>query len=256
AHVPSHVPVPHHGVIPDQTALTETETETETETAAAIGETETPTLSLRPTAIGTATTARARTIGGVAMATGEIEIGIGIGIGIVHRGTGATTGEGSLAAEGARNEGGEEGEGEEGKEEKEAPNFALSGKLAAETNTYKGVVLKYSEPAEARKPTKKWRLYVFKGNEQIADIAVDHPSCSKQHSVLQFRQVPETDEATGQTRRLVKPFIIDLESTNGTWLNGDRIPESRYVELRPKDVIKFGSSTREYVLLHDDAVKQ
>ena len=47
------------------------------------------------------------------------------------------------------------------------PNFELSGKLAAETNTFNGVVLKYHEPPEAKLPTKKWRLYVFKGDQQI-----------------------------------------------------------------------------------------
>jgi hypothetical protein len=29
--------------------------------------------------------------------------------------------------------------------------------------------LKYVEPAEAREPTKKWRLYVFKGDKQIGN---------------------------------------------------------------------------------------
>jgi smad nuclear-interacting protein 1 len=32
-----------------------------------------------------------------------------------------------------------------------------------------GVVLKYHEPPEARKPTKNWRLYVFKGKEQVGE---------------------------------------------------------------------------------------
>lgn len=56
---------------------------------------------------------------------------------------------------------------EEEEEEKEAPNFGLSGKLAAETNTVNGVELKYVEPPEAAKPKQHWRLYVFKGSEQI-----------------------------------------------------------------------------------------
>jgi smad nuclear-interacting protein 1 len=47
------------------------------------------------------------------------------------------------------------------------PNFERSGKLAAETNTFRGVVLKYHEPPEARKPAKTWRLYVFKDKEQV-----------------------------------------------------------------------------------------
>lgn len=83
-------------------------------------------------------------------------------------------------------------------------------------------VLKYNEPPEARKPVIGWRLYVFKDAEQVgastfipnylvdcidevlellhihrqsaylvgrdrlvADIAIEHPSCSKQHAVFQ-----------------------------------------------------------------------
>lgn len=49
------------------------------------------------------------------------------------------------------------------------PNFAPSGALAAETNTFQGVVLKYNEPPEARKPVRSWRLYVFKGKEQVGE---------------------------------------------------------------------------------------
>ncbi|KAI8089320.1 SMAD/FHA domain-containing protein, partial [Halteromyces radiatus] len=149
--------------------------------------------------------------------------------------------------------------------EPEGPNYGLSGKLAAETNTVNGVELKYNEPGEAAKPKQHWRFYVFKGSEQIdllhvhrqsafligrdravVDIPVDHPSCSKQHAVLQYRLVSD------QGQQIVKPFIIDLESTNGTFINGDKIPSSRYVELKLKDVVTFGQSTREYVLLHAD----
>ena len=49
--------------------------------------------------------------------------------------------------------------------EKEKPNFGLSGALLKDTNTYKGVVIKYSEPIEARKPKRRWRWYVFKGEQ-------------------------------------------------------------------------------------------
>lgn len=159
---------------------------------------------------------------------------------------------------------------------KAQPNFAPSGLLAAETNTVRAAngdstVLKYNEPPEARKPVLGWRLYVFKGSEQVellhihrqsayllgrdrlvADIAVDHPSCSKQHAAIQYRYIQEKDEF-GSVKPVIKPFIIDLESTNGTHVNGEAIPTSRYYELKAGDVIKFGLSTREYVLLHDEA---
>ncbi|KAH9950600.1 SMAD/FHA domain-containing protein [Amylocystis lapponica] len=164
-----------------------------------------------------------------------------------------------------------------GEEDKAKPNFAPSGLLAAATKTVKhgdgtSTVLKYHEPPEARKPVVGWRLYVFKGKDQvdllhiqrqsayligrdraIADLAIDHPSCSKQHAVIQYRQVHEKNEL-GDVKNVIKPFIIDLESTNGTHVNDEAIPVSRYYELKPGDVIKFGESMREYVILHDEAV--
>ncbi|KAJ3257410.1 hypothetical protein HDU77_002716 [Chytriomyces hyalinus] len=152
------------------------------------------------------------------------------------------------------------------KKPKEAPNFGVSGALTAEANTFKGVVLKYAEPPEARKPSVKYRLYAFKGRDQIdmvpvsrqsaylfgrerlvADIPVDHPSASKQHAVLQFRSV--TDKESG--RRIVKPYLIDLDSANGTSLNGEKMAPSRYYELTTTDVIKFGFSSRDYVLMDE-----
>ncbi len=215
--------------------------------------------------------------------------------------------------------------------------------LAKESNQVKGVALKYHEPPEARKPTQNWRLYVFKGDEQVgeyasamrrnymdgrphiscavvhlrrrhrgcacayalispassicfcaasanpdlihvyrqscflvgrdavvADIHVQHPSCSKQHAVLQFRSISRRNQY-GDVASEVKPFIIDLDSTNGTYVNGEEVPKSRYYELRVNDgeweevgrvrlpgltpVLKFGTSAREYVLLHEDAGK-
>ncbi|THH30721.1 hypothetical protein EUX98_g3456 [Antrodiella citrinella] len=145
-----------------------------------------------------------------------------------------------------------------------------------ETKTVKNVdgtktVLKYHEPPEARKPLVGWRLYVFKDDNQsdllhihrqsaylfgrdktVVDIVLEHPSCSKQHAVIQFRHTQEKNEY-GEVKSAVKPYIIDLESTNGTHVNGEAIPTSRYYELQLSDVIKFGESAREYVLLSEDA---
>ncbi|NXN99052.1 SNIP1 protein, partial [Rhinopomastus cyanomelas] len=156
---------------------------------------------------------------------------------------------------------------------KEKPSFELSGALLEDTNTFRGVVIKYSEPPEARIPKKRWRLYPFKNDEflpvmyihrqsayllgrhrRIADIPIDHPSCSKQHAVLQYRLVEYT-RADGTVGRRVRPYIIDLGSGNGTFLNNQRIEPQRYYELKEKDVLKFGFSSREYVLLHESSDK-
>ena len=165
--------------------------------------------------------------------------------------------------------------GSESEEEVEAPNFGLSGLLTKDTNQVNGVELKYSEPQEARKPSKKWLFIPFKGDEalpkisvskksaylfgrdrNISDIPTDHPSCSSQHAVLQFRSVPEIDDVGCKTgRNVVKPYLMDLESTNGTLLNGKKIDPARYYELRLKDMLQFGFSTREYVFLYEEVVK-
>ncbi|XP_074539804.1 smad nuclear-interacting protein 1 [Halichoeres trimaculatus] len=153
--------------------------------------------------------------------------------------------------------------------EKEQPNFGLSGALTEDTNTFRGVVIKYNEPPEARIPKRRWRLYPFKNDEplpvmyihrqsayllgrqrKIADIPIDHPSCSKQHAVFQYRLV-EFTRGDGTSGRRVRPYIIDLGSGNGTYLNNQRIESQRYYELKEKDVLKFGFSSREYVLLHE-----
>jgi smad nuclear-interacting protein 1 len=163
-------------------------------------------------------------------------------------------------------------EDEEGKEEKKKPDFGLSGALVGSSSVhgggggtmYKGVVLKFQEPPEARTPNTLWRLYVFKDekqidtlhiskqsayligrNEEIADIYLSHASISSQHAVLQYRALPNKD--TGNLS--CQPYLLDLESTNGSFINGVRIEAARYYQLKKGDVIKFGSSTREYVLL-------
>lgn len=170
------------------------------------------------------------------------------------------------------------------------PNFGLSGVLAEDTetgNVYKGVVLKFKEPPEARAPNTQWRFYVFKPkpkgsgdsknsgddknnlvetlhiskqsayllgrNAEIADIPLLHPSLSSQHAVLQYRAVPVPSDKIGAPPRLsCQPYIMDLESTNGTFLNGVRVDAARYYQLKRGDLLTFGASTREYVLLTEN----
>ena len=151
-------------------------------------------------------------------------------------------------------------------------NFGVTGALAKDErtgNVYNGVVLKWSEPLDAAMPNKNWRFYVFKDNEivetlylhrqsaylagketKVADIVLAHPSCSRQHAVIQFRAVQR--EIDGRITRVTLPYIMDLASVHKTYLNGTEIEDSRYYELREKDLLKFGGSSREYVLMVAD----
>lgn len=159
------------------------------------------------------------------------------------------------------------------------PDFGLSGALAKDErtgNVSNGVVLKFTEPFEAAKPDKKWRFYVYRGEElvetlhihrrscflvgrddRIADVPTLHPSCSLQHAVVQFREIEKKEMEDGErvVKTFIKPYIMDLKSTHGTFVNGTRIEDSRYYELLEGDVLKFGGSSREYVLLHDQSGK-
>lgn len=156
-------------------------------------------------------------------------------------------------------------------QKKELADFGLSGALATDSrtgNTYNGVLLKFSEPPEARTPNTRWRFYVFRdgknietlhvskqsaylfGREKkIADIFVEHPSLSRQHCVLQFRAIPEKDDVTVVR---CKPYLMDLGTANGTFINGTRLEDAKYYELKKKDTITLGTSTREYVLLTEN----
>jgi smad nuclear-interacting protein 1 len=159
--------------------------------------------------------------------------------------------------------------------DKEKPNFKPTGLLAKAANRVQGtkISLKYNEPPEARKspPSRPWRIFVFKGpdvvdtieiwrkscwllgrSQEVVDYVLEHPSSSGQHAVIQFRYIQKTieDEFGVKSKRgSVKPYIIDLESSNGTELNGESVEASRYFELRDKDILKFAGSEREYVVM-------
>ena len=59
---------------------------------------------------------------------------------------------------------------------KAQPNFGTTGKLAEASNMVNGVSLKWVEPSDAMKPTKRWRLYVFKGKEALEPYHIHRQS--------------------------------------------------------------------------------
>lgn len=149
--------------------------------------------------------------------------------------------------------------------EKEKPNFKPSGLLAKESNSVQGVQLKYTEPEDAAPPPTEaeYYLYVLKNEEQatkpvdlttksnyligrdakLVDILTADPSCSKQHAVIQYRWLVVDGVRTAT------PYLIDLRSQNQTYLNGERIPSSRFIELKNEDVLKFGDDDTDYVFI-------
>ena len=67
------------------------------------------------------------------------------------------------------------------------------------------------------------------GREYDNNIVIDSKLASRHHCVIQ-----KIKEAY---------FLKDENSTNGTFLNGQRIPADKYVLLHPGDKLTIGSST-------------
>ncbi|AMD22759.1 HHL011Wp [Eremothecium sinecaudum] len=66
----------------------------------------------------------------------------------------------------------------------------------------------------------------------VADIGLPEEAISKQHAVIQFRE---------KDNHLV-PYVMDLNSSNGTLLNGTVLPSARYIQLWGGDVLEFSEN--------------
>ena len=73
---------------------------------------------------------------------------------------------------------------------------------------------------ELRRPCTFIQASYLIGDRRVSDIILSHNSCSKQHAVLVFRNVEVTDTGNGSVRRVNRPYLLDLKSTNKTFLNG------------------------------------
>lgn len=133
---------------------------------------------------------------------------------------------------------------------------------------------KYSPPEDACIPDSNCKIHLFKYNEEtkeqteiplinyksffifgrddsLADIIIspreDGDLISKRHAVLQFRKFSNNE---------VKLYLLDLKSTNGTFLNDEKteLPTNRFIELRNKDTFRLGdyNSILEFILITDN----
>lgn len=93
------------------------------------------------------------------------------------------------------------------------------------------------------------RSYYVVGRLPVCDVSLEHPSISRYHAVIQYRSRPEEDESTGGDAGF---YVQDLGSTHGTVVNKNKIPPKTYIRLRVGHVLKFGGSTRLFILQVND----
>lgn len=86
------------------------------------------------------------------------------------------------------------------------------------------------------------RGYFVVGRLPVCDVSLEHPSISRYHAVIQYRG---EGESIGEERGF---YVHDLGSTHGTVVNKNKIPPKTYIRLRVGHVLKFGGSTRLFIL--------
>ncbi|KAI4494061.1 hypothetical protein M0802_009328 [Mischocyttarus mexicanus] len=137
-------------------------------------------------------------------------------------------------------------------------------KKVKHSKTHKTSTLKYDEPSWSGKPKDEYKLEVLKSGVIIetidltkksyyvvgrlpkCDISLAHPTISRFHAIFQYREIEDENNSKGL-------YIYDLESTHGTYWNGNRIPPNAYVRLLDSHIIKFGFSLRKFIVqaLHE-----
>ncbi|KAK7153406.1 hypothetical protein R3I93_011346 [Phoxinus phoxinus] len=89
------------------------------------------------------------------------------------------------------------------------------------------------------------RSYFVVGRLPVCDVSLEHPSISRYHAVVQYRGTAGQDGGVGEDTGF---YAYDLGSTHGTFVNKNKIPPKTYIRLRVGHVLKFGGSTRLFIL--------
>ena len=94
-------------------------------------------------------------------------------------------------------------------------------------------------------------FHVF-GRLPACDVQLEHPSVSRYHAVLQYRQASSDDTGDDQVTSTGSSeegfFVYDLGSTHGTYINKRRVQGRCYCRLRLGQMVKFGGSSRLFLL--------
>jgi len=72
--------------------------------------------------------------------------------------------------------------------------------------------------------------------EDLCDVHIDNPMVSRKHAVLQAKK---------DDHHL---YLMDLGSQHGTFVNKTKMPAHTYKKLEPFDGLKFGVSSRVFIL--------
>ncbi|XP_062321627.1 protein phosphatase 1, regulatory subunit 8b isoform X1 [Osmerus eperlanus] len=80
------------------------------------------------------------------------------------------------------------------------------------------------------------KYYLFGRNPDMCDFTIDHQSCSRAHAALVYH------------KHLKRVFLIDLNSTHGTFLGHIRLEPHKPQQVPIDSTMSFGASTRTYTI--------
>lgn len=130
-----------------------------------------------------------------------------------------------------------------------------------QTHSYSFEVLKSGQIVDNVRDLQS-RAFWSMGKLLDNNIIMAHPTISRYHAVLQYRPSvatgntssdsdsdDETDKATDEKPKVEQGwYLYDLGSTHGSFVNKMRVPPKTYIRIRVGYMLKFGASTRNYIL--------
>ena len=93
------------------------------------------------------------------------------------------------------------------------------------------------------------RAYTVFGRAPDSDVILENPTISRYHAIVQYKSEFEHGQAAGL-------YLYDCGSTHGTFINKKRIEPKIYVRIKIGHLIKFGQSTRLYIVQGDSAIEE
>ncbi len=126
----------------------------------------------------------------------------------------------------------------------------------------------YRPPLDSCSPTEVWRLFPFDrsstshsplylssqpyyliGSAPSCDLILPFSSISPYHAVLQYR-------SDSSNSSIVRLYLLDLNSSGGSFIGRQPIETAKFVQLLDKDIISFGECEREFVVMNEQNVRK
>ena len=93
------------------------------------------------------------------------------------------------------------------------------------------------------------RAYTVFGRAPDSDVILENPTISRYHAIIQYKSEFEHGQPAGL-------YLYDCGSTHGTFINKKRIESKVYVRIKIGHLIKFGQSTRLYIVQGDSSIDE